>query len=115
MSMKNITTMTTTNDSTQPASLGKRMLVGGTIGLIIISLFVLPTEGKPEWGNLWMIRPLIITPIAGALGGLCTYYIMTFHNQFRINKNVAFITSIFIFFVALWMGIVLGLDDTLWD
>ena len=109
--------MTTTNDSTTPgqASLTKRMLIGGLIGLILISLFVFPVTPAPSWGKFWMIRPLIITPLAGAMGGLCNYYIMSFHHEFGVNKTVAMIISIFVFLVGLWLGTVLGLDGTLWD
>jgi hypothetical protein len=109
------TPMTTTNDSSQPASLLKRMLIGGTIGLMLISIFILPTEGRAAWGPLWMVRPLIITPLAGAMGGLCNYFIMNFREQFRLNKTVAFIVSMLVCLIGLWMGIVLGLDGTLWN
>ena len=67
--------MTQANNSTsQPSqvSLIKRMLVGAGIGLLLISLFLLSAgEPNPEWGKLWMIRPLIIVPLAVAMGGLC--------------------------------------------
>src|SRR5262245_10593706 len=111
--------MKATHDSTthsQPVrSLPKRMLIGWGIGLLVISLFVVPTEPNPAWGKFWMIRPLIITPLAGAMGGLCNYYIMSFHERAGINKIVAIIISVIVAVVGMWMGIILGLDGTLWD
>lgn len=96
-------------------SLAKRMLVGWGIGLLVISLFVVPTEPDPAWGKFWMIRPLIITPMAGAMGGLCNYYIMNFRERVGVNKIVAIILSVFVFIVGMWMGIIVGLDGTLWN
>lgn len=111
--------MTQTNNATsqpQQASLIKRMLAGAAIGLLLISLFLLSAdEAAPEWGKLWMLRPLIIVPLAGAMGGLCNYFIMHFHRQAGINKPVAIIISIVVFIVGLWLGTVLGLDGTMWD
>jgi hypothetical protein len=111
--------MQETNDSTtQPQllpSLAKRMLVGWGIGLLVISVFVVPTVPDPAWGKFWMIRPLIITPLAGAMGGLCNYYIIRFHERVGVNKILAIIVSALVFIVGLWMGIILGLDGTLWD
>jgi hypothetical protein len=111
--------MTHTNDSTsqpQQSSLSKRMLVGAGIGLVVISFFVLPVHHPdPAWGELWMIKPLIITPLAGAFGGLTNHIILFFHSQFGIHKAVAMIAGILVFIVALWLGIVLGLNGTLWN
>ena len=92
------------------------MLVGAAIGLSVISLFIFPiADPDPAWGKLWMIRPLIVVPFAGAMGGLCNYFILHFHNQFGVNKIVAIIVSFIVFLMGLWMGIILGLDGTLWD
>lgn len=111
--------MTQTDNSTsQPnqASSGKRMLVGAWIGLLLISLFLLSAdEPDPAWGKGWMIRPLIIVPLAGAIGGLCNYFIIRFHSQFGINKIIAMILSVIVFIFGLWVGAVLGLDGTMWN
>jgi hypothetical protein len=111
--------MTQSNNSTsQPhqVSLVKRMLVGAGIGLLLISLFLLSAgESNPEWGKLWMIRPLIIVPLAGATGGLCNYFIVHFHSQVGVNKTIAMILSVIVFITGLWLGIVLGLDGTMWN
>jgi len=111
--------MTQTNNSaSQPhqVSLVKRMIVGGGIGLLLISLFLFPAgEPNPEWGKLWMIRPLIIVPLAGAMGGLCNYFIMHFHDRVGVNRIIAMILSVIVFIIGLWLGIVLGLDGTMWN
>jgi hypothetical protein len=110
--------MTQTDDSTShpQVSLAKRMLLGGGIGLALISLFVFGVDHPdPDWGKYWMIKPLIITPLAGAMGGLSNYIIMGFHRQVGANKVVAIIISAIVFFVGLWLGVVLGLDGTMWD
>jgi hypothetical protein len=92
------------------------MLFGAGIGFLIISFFVFGVdEPRPEWGNLWRIRPLIVTPLAGAMGGLCNYVILHYHKKFGVHKIVAMIVSAFVFVVALWLGIILGLDGTMWD
>lgn len=111
--------MTQTDNSTsqpQQVSLAKRMLIGGVIGLLAISFFLITAgEGNPAWGKFWRIRPLIVVPFAGAMGGLCNYYIVNLYKQVGINKTVAMILSAIIFIIGLWLGIVLGLDGTLWD
>jgi hypothetical protein len=54
-----------TSQSNHPVSLVKPMLVGGGIALLVISFFVFRVdEANPAWGKSWMIRPLIITPLA---------------------------------------------------
>lgn len=111
--------MTPNNNSTiQPIqfALAKRMVVGAGIGLLLISLFVFGVKNpNPEWEKLWMIRPLIIVPFAGAMGGLCNYVLVHFHDRIGVNKPIALVVSVLVFMIGLWLGIVLGLDGTLWD
>jgi hypothetical protein len=111
--------MTQTTSSPSPVnqvSLGKRLVVGAGIGLTLISLFLLPVgDADPAWGKFWMIRPLIVVPLAGAAGGFCNYVLVRFHDRIGVNKAIAWIISVIVFIVGLWMGIVLGLNGTLWD
>jgi hypothetical protein len=111
--------MTQTNDSTsQPSqfSLAKRMMIGAGIGFALISFFVFGVDQpNPEWGKYWMIKPLIITPLAGAMCGLSNYIIMSYYHVVGLNRIVAMIVSAVVFLIGLWMGIVLGLNGTMWN
>jgi len=97
-------------------SLLKRMLAGFLVGLVLISFFLFKAgDPKPEWGELWMIRPLIIVPLAGAVGAACNYFIMQQEFRNGWTRTFAFIFSCIVFLFGLWMGIVLGLDGTYWN
>lgn len=97
------------------ASLVKKMLIGLGIALLVILFFVGGVnEPKPEWPRLWMLRPLIITPLAGAVGGAFYYFIHSRGYQ-GWRKVLAYIVSLIVYVFILWIGIVLGLDGTLWD
>ena len=100
----------------QQLSLSKRMIIGSCVGLFVILFFLLRVnDNHPDWGQYWMIRPLLMVPFAGAMAGLCNYFLVTYHAQFRLSKTVAVIASIVISIVGLWMGIVLGLVGTMWN
>jgi hypothetical protein len=110
--------MTQASNSTsihKQISLTNRMLVGAGIGLSLILIYLIPVEPNPAWGKFWMVRPLIIVPLAGAMGGLSNYILVRFHELVGVNKTVAISVSVVVFIVGLWLGIVLGLDTTLWD
>jgi len=98
------------------ATLAKYMIFGAIIGLAVISLFVFRVDNpKPEWGTLWRVRPLLITPMSGAAGGAVFYFMDYIGAKRGWNKVLTIIASIVISFVGLWMGIILGLDGTLWN
>lgn len=105
------------NLRTQSTNFIKRpMLIGAGVGLILISFFVFTTrDPRPEWGKLWMIRPLIIVPLAGFLGGAFYYWMAQLSSQKKINRPVTLIFSLIVFMFVLWIGVILGLDGTLWD
>ena len=108
----------TQNSPTQEnqPSLALPMMLGAGIALAIISLFVFGADNaKPEWGPLWMIRPLIVTPLAGATGGAFYYFMDRMRSKGQINGVVAIILSLVVYVIGLWLGIVLGLDGTMWD
>ena len=108
--------MTTSTGEFSQSSLIKRMLIGAAIGLAVISLFIFPANGgNPEWGRFWMIKPLLITPFSGAMGGLVSYFMAQLAEINRWNKVLVTICSAIIFIIGLWMGIVLGLNGTMWD
>ena len=107
--------MTTSSGQFSKSSLSKRMLIGAAIGLAVISFFVLSANGgNPEWGRFWMIRPLVVVPFAGAMGGLVSYFMAQLADINGWNKILVTVFSAIVFIIGLWMGIVLGLDGTMW-
>lgn len=92
------------------------MLIGAGIGLLVISYFLVRSGGgAPEWGRFWMIQPLVVCPFAGAMGGLCNYFIVHYRWVVGLNRIVAIALSTLVFIVGIWMGIVLGLNGTMWN
>jgi hypothetical protein len=112
--------MTQTNKLTtqpsQPASLAKWMLLGAGVALTVITLFLYGVrDPNPAWGKLWMIRPLIIVPLAGAMGGTLYYFMNYVLDLSGWKKILAFLLSLIGYLIGLWLGIILGLDGTLWN
>ena len=111
--------MTLTNNSTAQSSSGKAttpMLIGAAIGLVVISIFVFPIKHpNPDWGKLWMIRPLLVVPFAGAMGGLFYHLTARFRNLGGWKMILTYVINVLVFLIGLWMGIVLGLAGTLWN
>jgi ABC-type transport system involved in cytochrome c biogenesis permease subunit len=95
-------------------SLVKRAATGAGIGLLLIGVFLFGVhDPNPEWGRYWMIRPMVIVPLAGATGGAFFHLML---ERFRGSGRIfAIIVSCIVFIIGLWMGFVLGLDGTLWD
>lgn len=99
-----------------PRSVLTKMGIGAAIGLAIISAFVFTvSDPNPEWGKYWIARPLIVTPLAAAFGALSFYSIDILRPKSTGFKAVLVALSVLGFVFALWVGIVLGLDGTLWD
>ncbi len=106
---------TSITGSVNRGSVIKSMLIGAGIGLFVILLFITGAETQPHWPNLWKIRPLIITPLAGALGGGLCYASIKILKREGLHAAIAVVLSLVGFLIALWLGIILGLDGTLWD
>ena len=93
-----------------------RMLIGAGIALAIILTFVLGVdEPHPEWHRTWWIRPLVITPLAGAGGGLFFHFMSELGKTGTWKKIVVSLIGIIGYVIALWMGTVLGLAGTMWN
>lgn len=100
----------------QPGSLTKRMLLGAGIALVLITALLLGvTDPNPEWGTLWMLRPLIIVPLAGATGGAFYHYIDRLRYEAGWKTWATIPLGCLIYIVGLWLGTVLGLAGTLWN
>jgi len=112
--------MTHTNNVTTPLfnrpALAKHMLIGAGIGLLVICFFVLGVRyPDPSWGSLWMLRPLIVTPLVGAICGACVYTMDRMRQHYGWNRAFVAAASVFGYFIGLWMGVILGLAGTMWD
>lgn len=93
----------------------KPILIGAVVAFLVISLFVFGLNNPaPEWGRFWKIRPLIITPLAGAVGGAFYAYMQSRVNR-GFNRTAAVLISLLVYIIGVWLGVVLGLDGTLWD
>lgn len=101
--------------SLNKGSVLKSMLIGAGLGLFIILLFVTGAETQPHWPNLWKIRPLIVTTLAGAIGAGLGYAAIVILKREGLNSIIAIFISLIGFLFTLWLGIVLGLEGTLWD
>lgn len=111
-----MTTTNITSPNKRSALIAKRMLVGAAVALAIISIFLYGVEHtKPEWGKLWMLRPLIVVPLAGAMGGLFYHMMDIIRVRGGWNTIAANLISFVVYVIGLWMGTVLGLAGTLWD
>ena len=98
------------------APVGKRMLQGAGVGLILILVFLLSAgEPDPGWPRFWMFKPLLIVSLAGALGGLSYYNLDHLRAQGGWRMAGANIGSLLVYIVVLWLGAVLGLNGTMWD
>lgn len=92
---------------TLPALLGK---------IVPLALLLFLIIADKESFQLWMLVPLTIIPMGGALGGIF-FYLMGFvwfpsGNQ----KLIAVIFSIILYFVAIWISSVLAFSVTgHWD
>lgn len=112
--------MTNPNNATarpvDRASLAKHCVIGWVIGFAVISFFIFGVDNpKPEWGDFWRVKPLIITPLSGAAGGAVFYFMEYIGSQRGWPKALTVILSFIISVVGLWMGIVLGLNGTMWN
>lgn len=108
--------MTAKDNLTQPL-LSRRLLTGAAIGLIVILVFVIPSlkNAPSEWGQYWMIRPLIVTPLFGALAGYSNHLLDFLRKEGGSKKILANILAVIGYIVLLWMGTIAGLGDTMWD
>ena len=105
-----------TQQAIHRASLRMRMLQGASIAIIPISLFLITAgEDNPAWGPLWRLRPLIVVPIAGAMGGVLYYYLDHIRVLGGWKTVLATILSLIGYTIAIWLGSVLGLAGTYWD
>jgi hypothetical protein len=96
--------------------LAKRMMIGAAIGLVMVSFFVIVAgKGRPEWGDYWRIKPLLLTPVLGAIVGLCYDVTEPLRQIKGWIGTLFFVLSLLGYAIGLWMGLILGLNGTLWN
>jgi hypothetical protein len=104
------------NQPIHAASVGKRMLQGAGIAFIpIIVLHLSAGSPDPSWPMLWLIKPFIIAPLAGALGGVFYYNMDHLRYLGGWRKALAEILSLLVYLIVLWLGTILGFSGTWWD
>lgn len=92
------------------------IVVGFALALAFVGFIILSVDNpKPEWSEYWFVKPLLITPIVGAIGGALCYLINTFSFQNSFVKLLRILISIIVLIFFIWIGTVLGLDGTLWN
>ena len=104
--------------SSQPmvtGALAVRMLYGAGIALLFIGIFLLGAKTNPEWSPYWILRPFILVPLAGAFGGAFFHFMAIPRSKGGLVKALSILFSFIGYVVIVWLGIVLGLEGTLWD
>ncbi|GAB3902252.1 hypothetical protein GCM10028803_28490 [Larkinella knui] len=92
------------------------MLQGAGIAFLLIVVFLLGVKNpNPAWGKFWMIKPLLVVPIAGAAGGVFYYLMDHLRYQGGWKKIAALVLGLLGYLFVLWIGTVLGLNGTLWN
>jgi hypothetical protein len=100
----------------QSPSLAKNLLLGAAIGLALIGFFLYKADApNPEWPRFWIIRPLLLVPFAGAMGGLFYTSMEPWRSKSGWIKAASYILCLIVFLIGLFMGTVLGLDGTYWN
>jgi hypothetical protein len=86
----------------------------GALAPFALLLFIVLT--KEDHLETWMLVPLTIIPLGGALGGV-SFYLMGFvWFPFGKQKLIAIIFSTIFYFVVLWLSAVLAFNYTgQWD
>ncbi len=91
-------------------------LMGFIVGLGFIALFISGVDQpNPEWGRFWMLRPLIVTPVVSGIGGIALLLPDILGLKTPWKRILGIFGGLLLFIIALWMGIILGLDGTLWN
>lgn len=113
--------MTTHNEIPQqapPHSIGKRALQGAALAFILVAAFLtfLLIVGDDFPIGAWILPPLAIPTLGGALGGAVFYLMHQYLPLDGWKKPAANMLFALVFLAGLWMSMVLGLAIAgLWD
>lgn len=105
-----------TSDPIFTKALKTRVIIGAGIGLLIVGFFVIGAgRGNPGWGNYWQIQPLLVTPLGGAIVGLCYDLTARLRRLDGWLGKAFLVLSILGVLVGFWMSLILGLAGTMWN
>lgn len=100
----------------QSRSLFRNILFGALPAFTLIVIFLSSANNPdPAWHPLWILRPLLLVPFAGAMGGLFFTFMEPWRNKSGWTKAFAYLACLLVYVIGVFMGIVLGLDGTYWD
>jgi hypothetical protein len=98
------------------SSLGKRVMIGAAIPLVLMTIFLLQVDQPdPDWGKFWMIRPIVLITLAGAMGAVFHYFLDPRRYEAAWERIVASVLRVVVYVIGVYAGFVLGLDGTLWN
>ncbi|MBS1660714.1 MAG: potassium transporter KefB [Bacteroidetes bacterium] len=97
-------------------ALGKRLIAGAAIGLVLIGFFLITAgKGNPAWGDYWRVKPLLLTPALSALVGLCYDITQPLRNLKGWQGKLFLVVSLLGYAVGIWLSLILGMAGTLWN
>lgn len=98
------------------AALPRRILIGAAFALVLITAFVMGVDDPhPDWPKYWKIRPIIVTTIAGGIGGAFADFMHLMRREGGIYRALGIVLSLVGYVIILWLGSVYGLAGTLWN
>lgn len=89
--------------------LGLPAVLGAAAPFLLLSFIIL---SKEEVLESWMLVPLILIPLSGAVGGVFFYLMGFVWFPFGKQKLIAIISSTLMYFVAIWIGAVIAFNFT---
>ncbi|MBP6396944.1 MAG: hypothetical protein KBF57_09065 [Saprospiraceae bacterium] len=103
------------NISNKPL-LYRRLTIGAAIAFAWTAFFLYKGGAfDPKWPSFWYLRPLILVPLAGAVGGVFYHLMEGYRNRGRWMKVGINLLCILVYIVGVWIGTVLGLAGVWWD
>jgi hypothetical protein len=95
----------------------KLAIIGAGIGYVFITIFLLNPglEVDPSWPRLWKVRPLIIVPLISACCGMFVHFMTIIRSMNIMPTPLLYFLTFLLTFIGFWIGVVLGLDGTLWN
>ncbi|PST83153.1 potassium transporter KefB [Pedobacter yulinensis] len=98
------------------STLIKPMLIGAGIAFFVIAYFLIGAgKGNPAWPAYWQVKPLLMVPVAGAMGGAFYHLLGNLRAMGGWKAVLGTVIGILGYVFILWIGTVLGLNGTMWD